>query len=168
MLSGFLASQGILRYGAITPEMRQRAADALARMGASHLARRWLDAMSSGEASSTITGPWLIGMMTEDQSTQNVDTFQIPKGTTQATVGVTDVYVMFKDSQNKDAARAFTEFLMDPDRNLQFVKDRGFLPIYTSQFALPDFQIMQTRTRCCFDKRHIRRFPALQSCARHP
>jgi iron complex transport system ATP-binding protein len=50
VLSGFLASQGILRYGAITPEMRQRAADALARMGASHLARRWLDAMSSGEA----------------------------------------------------------------------------------------------------------------------
>jgi iron complex transport system ATP-binding protein len=50
VLSGFLASQGILRYGAITPAMRQRAADALARMGASHLARRWLDAMSSGEA----------------------------------------------------------------------------------------------------------------------
>lgn len=50
VLSGFLASQGILRYGAITPEMRQRAADALARMGASHLGKRWLDAMSSGEA----------------------------------------------------------------------------------------------------------------------
>ena len=53
---------------------------------------------------------------------------------------MTDVYVMFKDGENKDAARAFTEFLMDPERNLQFVKDRGFLPIYTSQFALPDFQ----------------------------
>ena len=50
VLSGFLASQGILRYGAITPAMRQKAADALARMGASHLAKRWLDAMSSGEA----------------------------------------------------------------------------------------------------------------------
>jgi iron complex transport system ATP-binding protein len=50
VLSGFLASQGILRYGAITPEMRTRAADALQRMGAAHLAKRWLDAMSSGEA----------------------------------------------------------------------------------------------------------------------
>jgi iron complex transport system ATP-binding protein len=50
VLSGFLASQGILRYGAITPEMRQRAAEALERMGAAHLAGRWLDAMSSGEA----------------------------------------------------------------------------------------------------------------------
>jgi iron complex transport system ATP-binding protein len=50
VLSGFLASRGILRYGSITPEMRRRAADALALMGASHLADRWLDAMSSGEA----------------------------------------------------------------------------------------------------------------------
>jgi iron complex transport system ATP-binding protein len=30
--------------------MRQKAAEALSRMGASHLAKRWLDAMSSGEA----------------------------------------------------------------------------------------------------------------------
>jgi iron complex transport system ATP-binding protein len=50
VLSGFLASQGILRYGSVTDDMRRRAADALARMGASHLAKRWLDAMSSGEA----------------------------------------------------------------------------------------------------------------------
>ena len=41
-------------------------------------------------------------------------TFQIPTGTTQATVGVTDAYVIFKDTKNRDAAIAFTEFLMDP------------------------------------------------------
>ena len=50
VLSGFLASDGILRYGTITGEMKQKAADALERMGASHLARRWLDELSSGEA----------------------------------------------------------------------------------------------------------------------
>jgi iron complex transport system ATP-binding protein len=50
VLSGFLASQGILRYGAINDEMRRKAADALERMGAAHLARRWMDEMSSGEA----------------------------------------------------------------------------------------------------------------------
>jgi len=50
VLSAFLASDGILRYGVITDEMRRRAADALARMGVPHLARRWLDEMSSGEA----------------------------------------------------------------------------------------------------------------------
>ena len=50
VLSAFLASHGILRYGSITPEMRRRAAEALERIGASHLADRFLDAMSSGEA----------------------------------------------------------------------------------------------------------------------
>ncbi len=50
VISGFLASQGILRYGSVTAEMRTRAADALERMGVSHLARRWIDELSSGEA----------------------------------------------------------------------------------------------------------------------
>ena len=50
VLSAFLASDGILRYGVITDEMRRRAAEALARMGVAHLARRWLDEVSSGEA----------------------------------------------------------------------------------------------------------------------
>jgi iron complex transport system ATP-binding protein len=50
VLSGFFATQGILRYGVVTPEMRRRAADALERMGVGHLAARRLDEMSSGEA----------------------------------------------------------------------------------------------------------------------
>ena len=50
VLSGFLASDGILRYGVVTDQMRRQAAEALDRMGAGHLARRWLDEMSSGEA----------------------------------------------------------------------------------------------------------------------
>jgi len=50
VLSGFFATQGILRYGVITQEMRRRAADGIERMGVSHLTRRRLDEMSSGEA----------------------------------------------------------------------------------------------------------------------
>jgi iron complex transport system ATP-binding protein len=50
VLSGFLATQGILRYSALTDEMRQAASEALARMGVSHLARRPLHMMSTGEA----------------------------------------------------------------------------------------------------------------------
>ncbi len=50
VISGFLASHGILRYGVITQEMRTRAAEALATAGAAHLASRTLDEMSSGEA----------------------------------------------------------------------------------------------------------------------
>ena len=50
VISGFLASHGILRYGVITDEMRTRAAEALSTAGAAHLASRTLDKMSSGEA----------------------------------------------------------------------------------------------------------------------
>jgi iron complex transport system ATP-binding protein len=50
VLSAFLSSYGILRYGTVTDAMRQRAAAALERAGASQLAERTLDEMSSGEA----------------------------------------------------------------------------------------------------------------------
>jgi hypothetical protein len=50
VLSGFIASQGILRYGAISEEMRRKAKEALETMGASHLAHRPMNEMSSGEA----------------------------------------------------------------------------------------------------------------------
>jgi len=50
VLSGFLATHGILRYGVVTADMRRRATDALDRMGVAHLAKRYLDEMSSGEA----------------------------------------------------------------------------------------------------------------------
>jgi iron complex transport system ATP-binding protein len=50
VLSAFLVSHGILRYGSVTEEMRARTTAALETVGAAHLARRTLDQMSSGEA----------------------------------------------------------------------------------------------------------------------
>ncbi|MFL6278978.1 MAG: ABC transporter ATP-binding protein [Vicinamibacterales bacterium] len=50
VLSAFLSSYGILRYGTVTDAMRARAAAALEAAGAAHLAKRTLDEMSSGEA----------------------------------------------------------------------------------------------------------------------
>ncbi|GEM_PF-3863000 len=96
--------------------------------------------MASGQAAMTISGPWLTGMIAEKGPDVTFSTFPVPQGTNAATVGVTDVYAIFKDSKNPAAAIAFVEFLMEPDHNLRFVKDRGFLPVYTEHFALPDFQ----------------------------
>jgi iron complex transport system ATP-binding protein len=50
VVSAFLSSYGILHYGTVTDVMRQRAAAALEAAGASQLAQRTLDEMSSGEA----------------------------------------------------------------------------------------------------------------------
>jgi ABC-type glycerol-3-phosphate transport system substrate-binding protein len=98
------------------------------------------DAMVTGTAGMTITGPWMIGFYADRGPDTEFGTFPVPTGTNPATVGVTDVYVMFKDTKNPAAALAFTEFLMEKERNLQFIKDRGFLPIYTEHFSLPEFQ----------------------------
>ena len=50
VLSGFLVSYGILRYGVVTDEMRRQTQEALGMMGVAHLAQRRLNEMSSGEA----------------------------------------------------------------------------------------------------------------------
>ncbi len=50
MVSGFFATQGMLLYVEVTGAMRTAAREALARVEASHLAMKTLDAMSTGEA----------------------------------------------------------------------------------------------------------------------
>jgi multiple sugar transport system substrate-binding protein len=101
------------------------------------------EAFTAGRAAMTITSPSLIGILAADAPDLSYGTFPIPVGTTQATVGVVDTYVMFKDGKNPVAARAFIEFLMEPDRSLRFVRDRGFLPVFTEHFALDEFNTGQ-------------------------
>lgn len=50
VLSGFFSSIGIWSHQEVTPEMHERAGRAMALMEVSHLADRFTDAMSSGEA----------------------------------------------------------------------------------------------------------------------
>lgn len=50
VLSGFVGTRGFLWYHTVTPAMRERAAEALAAVEATHLGARFLDAMSTGEA----------------------------------------------------------------------------------------------------------------------
>jgi iron complex transport system ATP-binding protein len=50
VLSGLFGTRGVLKYVTVTTAMRQRAADALARVEAAHLASKTLDRMSTGEA----------------------------------------------------------------------------------------------------------------------
>ena len=50
VVSGFFATRGFLINWSVTPEMRRRAAEALARLEADHLAGKWMDEMSTGEA----------------------------------------------------------------------------------------------------------------------
>jgi iron complex transport system ATP-binding protein len=49
-VSAFLASHAVFEHHHVTADMQQRAADALERIGATHLAAKRLDHMSTGEA----------------------------------------------------------------------------------------------------------------------
>jgi iron complex transport system ATP-binding protein len=76
VISGFIASQGILRYSTITDDMRRRAAESLEKMGVAHLAKRWLNEMSSGEARRVLIARALVTRpraLVLDEPTSNLD-----------------------------------------------------------------------------------------------
>jgi iron complex transport system ATP-binding protein len=50
VLSGFFASRGVFQHHRVTETMRERARDALSRVGALHLAGARMDRLSTGEA----------------------------------------------------------------------------------------------------------------------
>ena len=76
VLSAYFASHGILRYGVVTSEMRDRTRDALALVGAAHLGGRLLHEMSGGEARRVmlarvlVTGPRVLVL---DEPTTGLD-----------------------------------------------------------------------------------------------
>jgi iron complex transport system ATP-binding protein len=76
VLSAFFASHGILRYGLVSDEMRDRTAAALTLVGAAHLAARQLHEMSGGEARRVmlarvlVTGPRVLVL---DEPTTGLD-----------------------------------------------------------------------------------------------
>ncbi len=76
VLSAFFASHGILRYGLVSAEMRERTAAALTLVGAGHLAARHLHEMSGGEARRVmlarvlVTGPRVLVL---DEPTTGLD-----------------------------------------------------------------------------------------------
>lgn len=60
VMSGFFSAIGIWPHHEVLPEMRRKAAEVLARLGASHLAERNTDEMSSGEVRRVLIGRALV------------------------------------------------------------------------------------------------------------
>ncbi|HWL66975.1 MAG TPA: extracellular solute-binding protein, partial [Geminicoccus sp.] len=64
----------------------------------------------------------------------------IPKGTVQATYGVTDTIMIFKDSEHKEEAWKFLEEAAFSDKNrIAFSEKEGFLPVMKAEAAAPVF-----------------------------
>jgi iron complex transport system ATP-binding protein len=76
VLSGFLATHGIFAHHQVTAAMRRRAADALARVDASHLSDTMLNTMSTGEVRRVLIARALVHepqVLVLDEPTRGLD-----------------------------------------------------------------------------------------------
>ena len=96
--------------------------------------------LKQGRVGMILSGPWLRGQMEEEAPDVNYGIASIPKGTEQATYGVTDSIMMFSTSTVKDeACRFLTEAAFTDEWRREFTVREGFLPVFKSVAEDPAF-----------------------------
>jgi len=98
-----------------------------------------LNLFKAGNAGSTITGPWLIGILASDAPDLEYSVVPIPAGEQQITLGVTDSLVFFKDSDNPEVAKDFAQHFLSPEMQTRWVSGRGMIPIIQESSKDPIF-----------------------------
>jgi multiple sugar transport system substrate-binding protein len=84
-----------------------------------------------GKIGMMITAPFLSNQIKEEAPDLKYGVAAIPAGPSGArgTYGVTDSIIMFKNSQNKDEAWKFMDFLFTTEQRAKFTQNEGFLPV---------------------------------------
>ncbi|WP_181706408.1 ABC transporter substrate-binding protein [Chthonobacter rhizosphaerae] len=84
-----------------------------------------------GKVGMMITAPFLSNQIKEEAPNLNYGVTAIPAGPTgdRGTYGVTDSIIMFKNSQVKDEAWKFMDFLFTTEQRAKFTQNEGFLPV---------------------------------------
>jgi multiple sugar transport system substrate-binding protein len=95
-----------------------------------------------GKVGMMMTAPFLSNQIKEEAPDLKYGVTAIPAGPTgdRGTYGVTDSIIMFKNSQNKDEAWKFLDFLFTTDMRAKFTMGEGFLPVNKEVAAMEHFQ----------------------------
>jgi multiple sugar transport system substrate-binding protein len=94
-----------------------------------------------GKIGMMITAPFLASQIKEEAPDLKYGVAPIPAGPggDRGTYGVTDSIIMFQNSQNKEEAWKFLDFLFQPEQRIEFTKNEGFLPVTKAEAADPHF-----------------------------
>lgn len=94
-----------------------------------------------GRVGMMITAPFLSAQIAEEVPDLNYGVAAIPAGPDgdRGTYGVTDSIILFENSEEKDTAWAFLDYLFTFEKRLEFTGGEGFLPVNREVAAHPDF-----------------------------
>ena len=93
-----------------------------------------------GKVATILSGPWLRGQLAKESPDLQYGIAGIPKGTTDATYGVTDSLMMFKSSKvKKEAFQFLSEAAFTDKWRKEFTIKEGFLPVFKSVAQDPHF-----------------------------
>jgi len=94
-----------------------------------------------GRIGMMITAPFLSNQIKEEAPDLQYGVTAIPAGPTgdRGTYGVTDSIILFENSENKEAAWKFLDYIFTTDKRAEFDENEGFLPVNAEESALPLF-----------------------------
>jgi len=94
-----------------------------------------------GRVGMMITAPFLATQIANEVPDLNYAVAAIPAGADgqRGTYGVTDSIILFENSQNKELAAQFLDFIFTPEWRGKFDQNEGFLPVLAAQAQDPVF-----------------------------
>jgi multiple sugar transport system substrate-binding protein len=94
-----------------------------------------------GKIGMMITAPFLASQIKDEAPDLQYGVAPIPSGPDgdRGTYGVTDSIIMFENSQNKEAAWKFLDYIFTTELRAEFTGGEGFLPVNREVAALPEF-----------------------------
>lgn len=94
---------------------------------------------SAGKLGMVLSGPWLNAQLGDEAPDLPYGISEIPVASDRATYGVTDTIAVLEESDVKESAIAFLEYMFNDENRLAFGELEGFVPVLKSMSNEPFF-----------------------------